>query len=137
MPAAHRLAIQIRFSDTDALGHVNNASFAHYLELARVELMRSAGLRFGSLILARLAIDFRRQLYADDPVEVTTEVEVIGRSSVRLRQRVLTGDEVAAEATSVVVHFDYATQRPQAVPDELRERLAAFAGPGAPAARTD
>ena len=116
----------MRFVDTDALGHINNASYAYYLELARIDLMRSVGLRFGSLILARLAIDFRRQLRFDDEVEVVTEVEAIGNSSIRLRQRVLTETEVAAVATSVVVHFDYSAQRPQPVPDDLRGRLAAF-----------
>lgn len=132
MPA-HRLPIQLRFSDTDAQGHVNNASYARFLELARIELMRAVGVPLRSLILARLAIDFRRQLHFGDAVEVTTAVEAIGTSSIRLQQRVLTGDEVAAEATSVVVHFDYDEQRPRPVPDELRGRLAAYSGSAPPA----
>lgn len=126
MSAPHRFAIQLRFSDTDALGHVNNASYAHFLEAARIELMREVGVRLGNLILARLAIDFRRQLRFGDAVEVITVIESIGDSSIRMRQQVLTGTEVAAEATSVVVHFDYSRQRPHPVPAEMRAALARF-----------
>lgn len=127
MVAPHRVPIQLRFVDTDALGHVNNANFAQFVELARVDLMRGLGVRQGTMILARLEIDFRRQVYFGDRVEVVTEVAAIGRSSVTLGHRVLAEDEVAAEATSVVVHFDYEAQRSKPLPPELRERLRAFA----------
>ena len=36
---AHRTDIQMRFGDTDALGHVNNASYASYAEVARLEAL--------------------------------------------------------------------------------------------------
>jgi acyl-CoA thioester hydrolase len=127
--APHRLPIQLRFVDTDALGHVNNASFAKFVELARIDLMVGAGLRRGTLILARLTLDFRRQVYFGDAVEVTTEVVRTGRTSVTLRHLVMAENEVAAEATSVVVHFDYQAQRPQPLTPAIRERLQAFTAP--------
>ena len=40
----HRTDIQVRFGDTDALGHVNNASFAAYAELARLDFFPSRSL---------------------------------------------------------------------------------------------
>ena len=59
---AHRTPIQVRFADTDAQGHLNNGSFAIYAETARLAFFRDLGSAVGSLILAHLAIDFRRQV---------------------------------------------------------------------------
>ncbi len=36
----YRTDIQVRFADTDALGHVNNSAFAHYAEHARIEFFQ-------------------------------------------------------------------------------------------------
>ncbi len=123
---AHRTQIQMRFSDTDALGHVNNASYAVYAELARLEFMQHVGKVVRALILAHLAIDFRRQVALGDRVVVSTTVARIGTSSVTLQQTVWANQQPAAEIRSVVVHFDYATQRPVPLPDDVRAQLAGF-----------
>ena len=126
MAEPHRIPIQLRFSDSDAMGHLNNASYAHYAELARITFFRELGVEVGNLILARLAFDFHRQVLIDDTVEVITEVEGVGNSSIRLRQQVLIEAGIAAEASSVMVYFDYRTNRPKPVPPALREQLEAF-----------
>jgi acyl-CoA thioester hydrolase len=122
----HRTPIQMRFSDTDALGHINNGSFAIYAETARLELMGALGGSFRSLILAHLSIDFRRQVMFGEPVEVTTEVVKLGTTSVTMRQVVLAAGEPAAEVRSVVVLFDYTTQRPRPLPTDARSQLAPY-----------
>jgi len=64
--------IQVRWRDVDALGHVNNATIVTYLETARTELWRE---RFGGgtaipFVVARVEVDYRRQLGLDDRVRV-------------------------------------------------------------------
>lgn len=133
----HTLPIQVRFADTDALGHVNNAAYATYAEVARLAFfqervggtVRELGPDYGGLILARLAMDFRRQVLLGDEVAVTTRVARLGRSSIELEQQVLAGGEVAAEISSVVVTFDYGAQRPVPMPDSLREKLGGSPAP--------
>jgi len=117
------MPVQIRFADTDALGHVNNAAFASYAELGRLALFERSGRGVGSLILARLAIDFRRQVRIGQRVEVESGVARIGRSSIALVQRVTADGETAADVDSVVVWYDYGTQRPAPVPDDVRDAL--------------
>ncbi len=119
-----RLDIQMRFADTDALGHVNNAVYATYAELARVELIRSLDLPPGGFILARLAIDYRRQVRLGERVHVETWVERIGNSSVTMRQVVCAEDEPAAEVEAVAVWFDYRDNKPVRLPDAARRELA-------------
>ena len=134
-PRAHRVDVQMRFADTDALGHVNNGSFTVYAETGRLEFLRALGTEVRALILAHLAVDFRRQVRFGEPVAVDTWVERVGTTSVTLRQAVLASGRVAAEVRSVVVCFDYAAQRPTPWPDATRAALAAYVPPadGVPA----
>ena len=41
----HHTELQMRFSDTDALGHVNNIAFASYAETGRVDFLKRLGSR--------------------------------------------------------------------------------------------
>ena len=36
-PFSHRVTIEVRFADTDAMGHVNNATYLTYCEIARIK----------------------------------------------------------------------------------------------------
>jgi acyl-CoA thioester hydrolase len=117
------MQIQVRFNDTDALGHVNNAAYAHYAELGRLYFLRSLEVEVGKLILARLELDFRRQVKFGDDVSVETAVERIGNSSIHVGQKIFAGDEIAAEVKSVVVYFDYESGRAVRIPDQFREKL--------------
>lgn len=118
--------IQVRFADTDALGHLNNTAYALYVEQARLEFFRSVETTTKTLILAHLAIDFRRQVTFGERVHVETRVGRVGRSSVELLQDVYAEGMLAAESRSVVVVFDYGANKPAPVPDEVREALKAY-----------
>lgn len=117
------LEVQLRFGDTDALGHVNNAAYATFAELGRVDLMGSVSWDEGGPILARIAIDFHAQVRLGSRVVVTTEVESIRRSSIALHQEILADGVKAATVRSVVVWFDYQAQRSVRVPDPVRQAL--------------
>jgi acyl-CoA thioester hydrolase len=125
---SHRIDIQVRFGDTDALGHVNNASFASYAEMARLDFLRRIGKSVTSLILATLYIDFRRQVRFGEAVHVDTRVERLGTTSITLEQTIYANDEVAADVKSVVVHFDYATGKAMPLTEDIRSTLMPFLG---------
>ena len=97
---------QVRLRDIDAFGHVNNAVYSTYLEQARLDALG----QLGSVILARVEIDFRAEIRLGDEVEVHSRCSRIGT-------------KVAAEAKSVLVGFDYETRRSAPLADELKERL--------------
>jgi acyl-CoA thioester hydrolase len=128
---AHRTPVQMRFADTDALGHVNNGSFVLYAETARLQFLADLGTQVESLILAHLAIDFRRQVLFGVPLVVESWVERIGTSSVGILHAIRAGDVVAAEVRTVVVSFDYAAQRASPWSDAMRAALAAHQAPTA------
>ena len=119
----HRTDIQVRFNDTDALGHLNNTSYALYAELSRIQFLHDLGANVTSLILAHLSLDFRKQVKFGEEVYLNTWVEKLGSSSVTLAQEVMSEGEVAAEIKSVVVHFDYKAQKAKPLSDEVRAVL--------------
>lgn len=127
MPATiHRTDVQVRFADTDALGHINNAAFATYAEIARLDFLHAIGGTVRSLILASLYVDFRRQMKVDEPIHVESWIEKLGNSSMTMIQAIFAAGERAADIRSVVVHFDYTTNRSSPIPADLRRRLEEF-----------
>jgi acyl-CoA thioester hydrolase len=119
----HRTEIQMRFGDTDALGHVNNASFASYAEVARLDFLRRLGKSVTSLILASLYVDYRKQVGFDETVYVESWVEKIGKSSFTITQTIFANAQRAADVRSVVVHFDYANGKSRELAPEMRAAL--------------
>ena len=122
----HRTDIQVRFADTDALGHINNASFATYAEMARLQFLSTLGESVQRMILANLVIDFRRQVLATDDVHVDTWVERLGNSSMAIAHTIYASGERAADVKSVVVYFDYASSTAMPLTDEMRAGLQGY-----------
>ena len=125
----HRTTIQMRFSDTDALGHLNNGAYAVYAEIARLEFLGLLGDTRRSLILAHLSLDFRSQVRFGEAIEVETWIERVGTTSVAMRHVVWAAGKPAAEVRAVVVFFDYTEQRPRPWSDDHRAALAAYTAP--------
>jgi acyl-CoA thioester hydrolase len=107
----HEKRVEIRWSDVDAYQHVNNAVYATYLEECRDEWVERVLGKSGDswdFVLARVAIDFRRELrLGDEHVVVSCALTRIGNSSITLSEQIRTQDgELSAEAEAVLVARD-------------------------------
>jgi acyl-CoA thioester hydrolase len=123
--------VEVRFRDCDPMGHVNNAVYLTYLELARFAYWKAAGVgRLEgdlSYIMARVEIDFRAPATTGEILAVGVAVTGFGRSSFTMAYEITNAaGTVVATASSVQVAYDYAAGAPVAVPGKLRERVAAF-----------
>jgi len=124
----HEKRVEIRWRDVDALRHVNNAVYATSLEECRDEWVQRALGELGETwdwVLARVAIDFRRELrLEDEEVLVSCALARLGNSSVVLREEVRTRDgELAAEAEAVIVTRDPETGRSRPLTSAEREAI--------------
>lgn len=121
--------IQMRFRDLDPMGHVNNAVFLSYCELARTQFYLKhrfkRGLHDIDFILARAEIDYRAAAEWGDEIQVAVWPSKIGRSSFTLRYEITekASGRVLATSASVLVSYDYTTKRPKAIPPEFRKIL--------------
>jgi acyl-CoA thioester hydrolase len=140
-PFHHEIGIAIRFSDTDAMGHVNNAKYLTYCEMARIrywsdvtgEPIMLGSDRAESLILAEARITYRSPAFHGEAVTAQTRATRIGRSSFTLEHRLLAGrpeDEprLIAISESILVRYDYASDSPIALTPAHVAAIEAFEG---------
>jgi acyl-CoA thioester hydrolase len=122
---------EVEFRDVDTADHVNNAVYLTYLETARIGYLREAigdGFLYQlSLILAHISVDFRSPAHFPETLEIGTRVPSIGTTSFAMEHVVRGGDgRLVAEASSVLVAYDYDAAAPMPVPADWRRRLDAY-----------
>lgn len=115
----------VRFRDLDAIGHVNNAVFATFLEQARIAFLEPKGANVANMILARLEIDFRSPAELGETIEISVTPSRVGKKSFDLSYELRAGDRLVAEAKTVLVAYDYERAESVEIPEEWKERLAA------------
>ena len=127
------LPVRVYFQDTDAGGVVYHASYVNFMERARTEWLRThgysnAGLmkEFGSVFVVRsLKLDYFKPALLDDLLEVTAQVNDIGRSRISLLQSVCRDDEVLTEAEIHLVYVSLESFKPVRIPEVLCGKLKA------------
>ncbi len=133
----HKAPIQIRFADTDMLGHVNNANYLTYMELARMsyfnEVVNDAvDWSKEGVILAKSVIDYRRPILLEDQLHVHLCVDHISSKSFNFSYRFVVtknGEEtVYAEGSTIMVCFDYEFNKSIVMPDKWKERIKKYEG---------
>ena len=127
--------VSVRWRDTDALGHVNNAVYLTYLEEAR-DAFYLRVLGDPIYVVVRLEIDFRAEVsHADRTVRVEIAVERLGTTSLTTREILRTADgELAADARVITVRWDQDARATVPFNDGQRARLAKYRRPPSPAA---
>jgi len=122
--------VPLRWSDMDAMGHVNNATYLTYLETAREPWFAAIGTdtEYMRFAMRRIEVDFVSQLrFEDGAVRVTVELDRVGTTSVRTRERMTAESDgrLVVEAKAVIVRLDDEGVGSAPLPEELRARLAA------------
>ena len=117
----------IRFGDLDPQGHVNNTVFATYFETGRVMFLREPGNALNppgtTSVLARLDVNFLREMHWPGTVEIGTAIVEIGRSSYTFLQAIFHEGQCAATARATMVMIDGATRKARPLPEDVVARL--------------
>ncbi len=104
--------IKPRFCETDALGHINNVSYAIWSEQARADFMDThAEMWDWSLVLVKLDINYRAEAFYGHTVTVETNITKIGTSSITKHCRLEQKGAVIAEVDCVLVKYDFDNKR--------------------------
>jgi acyl-CoA thioester hydrolase len=130
----HRL--QVRWSDSDRLGHVNNTRFVEYLQEARAlfitqVLMEAEGNR-GATVVRKMTVDFLRPIFDESgPLLIEVAVSRIGRTSFDVRHRVRDNrGSLCADASAVMVAFDLDAQASRPLTEREKTVLAEYPDTG-------
>lgn len=126
---AHRL--RVRYVECDMQGHVFNAHYFTWFDVAHTELFRAAvgafaqfNARGHDLVVAEARARFLAGAHFDDEVEVAVTVEALGASSMTTRHLVRRDGEVLVEGELRHVCVDAATMRKAPWPQDVREGFA-------------
>jgi acyl-CoA thioester hydrolase len=133
----HRFALTVYFEDTDAAGIVFYANYLKFMERARSDMIRAAGVdQFAELAasgnayaVAEVAIKYRKPAYLGDDLVVISTVEAVRAVSITIHQRVMRGAELIADAM-VTAAFLSSDQRPRRQPREWVDRFMTIAAKG-------
>jgi len=128
-----RVTDNIRFADMDRQGHVNNAVYPTFFETGRVLRIYDPEHGFQvdgcTTVLARIEIDFLRELRWPGTVEIGTAIAEIRRSSYVFTQAIFFEDACAARARSTMVLINRETRKARPLPADLVERLERILAP--------
>jgi acyl-CoA thioester hydrolase len=124
----HRFPVRVYFEDTDLSGVVYHANYLRYMERARSDMLRLAGVDQrsaheageGAYAVSALSIRYRRPARLDDALVVVTRLMQVRAASVDIHQRVMRGDEIVTEA-EVTAALVGGSGRPKRQPREWIE----------------
>jgi acyl-CoA thioester hydrolase len=125
-----QIEVTLRWSDLDAMGHVNNVVYFRLMEEARVQWFEELGFPVqngkNSPILAHASCNFVRAMSHPAVAVVKQTVTRLGRSSVEMDLAVERKDEPGlayATGRTVMVWYDYATQQSSPWPQRIRDLI--------------
>ncbi len=126
----HRFALTIYFEDTDAAGIVYYANYLRFMERARSDMIRAAGVdQFAELeasgsayVVVSVDIRYRQPARLGDDLVVVSTVEKVRASSVDIHQRVMRGSQVMTDARVTAAFID-AQGRPRRQPREWVDKF--------------
>jgi len=119
----HRFALTVYFEDTDTAGIVYYANYLKFMERARSDMLRAAGIDQraaqeageGVYAVAEVNIRYLRPAKLGDDLLVISTVEQVRAASVVIHQRVMRGPQVLADARVTAAFLD-AQDRPKRQP---------------------
>jgi acyl-CoA thioester hydrolase len=130
----HVLPVRIYYEDTDFTGVVYHGAYVRFFERGRTDFLRLAGISHMALLerpdpvaftVTRLAIDFRRAARIDDALQVRTRYEAVRGPRLFVRQRLIRGAELVAEAQVEAACIDL-SGRARRPPSDLVQALKPF-----------
>ncbi len=126
-----RTDIQIRFSDIDGVGHVNNASILEYYDLGlsnyfkTVDIINGAALSGDIVVKVNINMNFIDSIVINDNIEVTTAVSKIGNRSITLYQEIVEKGSgvVKSNCTTVMAGLNKESMKGAEISEEWKLKI--------------
>ncbi len=130
----HEVELRVRYGETDQMGYVYYGNYAQYLEVGRVEALRSLGFPYrkleeeGIMLPVRsLNITYHAPAFYDDPITVRTSIAEMPTARIRFTYHIHNvAGALLTEAETVLVFVDKVTMRPRKAPAAFYEAMKKF-----------
>ena len=120
--------IQVRFSDLDVLGHVNNSVYLSYFEMARVHYFGQLlgydwDWRTNGAVLVKNEVEYIQPILLKHQPLIFVSVDEIGTKSYTLSYEIKVEDHIYTRGKSKLVCFDNDQQKSIEIPIKMLEAL--------------
>ncbi|MEC8207321.1 MAG: thioesterase family protein [Pseudomonadota bacterium] len=116
-----------RFSETDALGHINNTALPVWFEAARTPFFRfftpDLDCNKWKLIVAKIEVEFKGELFYGQEITINSSISRIGNSSFVICQEVYQHNELCAVGHATMVRYDFDKKASVALNDTEKAQL--------------
>ena len=130
MKKKHKIAVQIRFNDIDLMGHVYNAKYQEFFDLARLSYFEEVlgnliSWHNKGLVIASVKVDFVEPTFLNDTIEVETHISSIGEKSLQMFQQLYKNGKAdpACVCTTVMVCYNMKEKFSESIPAEWKTRI--------------
>jgi acyl-CoA thioester hydrolase len=119
--------VTLRYSDMDAMGHLNNAVYATLFEAGRVDYLNQVLMdltpKDAGYVIVKLTIDFKAEAHYPGIAVIKTRIVRIGGSSMTYAQDIMIGEKLVATAESICALFNLTKRKAMRCPETLRTRI--------------
>ncbi|MBT8322957.1 MAG: acyl-CoA thioesterase [Eudoraea sp.] len=129
----NKISFRIRYGETDQMGIVYHGNYAQYLEMGRIEWLRSLEISYKTmeesgviLPVISLQINYKKSAFYDDLITVVTRLKSKPEVRIEFEYEIYNEkQELLATANTVLAFMNKETKRPIRCPGYLLEKIEA------------
>lgn len=129
----HHYPVQVRMTDLDPVGHVNNGIQLSYYDLGRLnylETLQNKKIDWNEIdmVIVHIACDFVDSIYFYDKIVVETKVLEIGNKSVKMLQRIVNSEtnEIKSTCYSIMAGYDKDNNSSKQILEAFKQQVCLF-----------
>ncbi|RLD30230.1 MAG: acyl-CoA thioesterase [Bacteroidetes bacterium] len=123
--------IRVRYGETDQMGIVYHGNYAQYLEIGRIEWLRSLGVSYKKmeedglmLPVISLSINYKKSAGYDDLIYVKTQLLKMPTATIEFDFEILNESrEIITTANVVLAFINMKTNKPTRCPKYILDKL--------------
>jgi len=129
----YKTTLELRFADYDMMGHVNNAVYFTYLEIARAKYWKQAikwDWQKTGVVIAQASLDYIHPILLEDKVHIYVRTSRIGKTSFDLEYIIVkttnNTELICSKGKTICVAFDYQTKAATEIPENEKNKMIVF-----------
>ncbi|MDR1878542.1 MAG: acyl-CoA thioesterase [Bacteroidales bacterium] len=128
----HKTPVQIRMTDLDPFGHVNNGVIYAYYDVGRLHYLGHLNdpIQWEKMdkVLVHTSCDFREAILFEDKISVETKITAIGNKSITMMQRIVDDNtgKIKSVCLSILSGYDRTTNTSKPITSAFKEKAEMF-----------
>jgi len=127
----HKTKIRVRYGETDQMGVVYHGNYSSYLEIARIEWLRSLGISYKQmeidgvmLPVVSLSLNYKKSACYDDEICIKTSLVKMPTATIEFSYEITNQDgEILTFGNTVLAFINMKTNRPTRCPKFIIDKL--------------